>query len=119
MWNHPLKQALRLCGTPTTEGGAKGVLCSAEKIVIVLTLTSWWWQRIACQVIIVDDMCWNEWEQPLGRRPKNDHVSVDGYVIVATAAHKTLQTRKSRCSSSFGRKLTCPNQLCDRLGEPR
>ena len=102
-----------------TEGSRKNILSSAKKFVVVLALKAWGWQWIACQIILVDNMRWNEWKQPLGRRPKNNHVSVNGYIKVATAAHKTLQTSKPRSGSGLGRKLTCPNQFRDRLGEPR
>jgi hypothetical protein len=73
-----------------TEGGGKGILSSTEEFVVVLTLKTWRWQWVTCQVILVDDMRWNEGEQSLGGSPKNNHVSVDGYIKVATAAHKTL-----------------------------
>jgi hypothetical protein len=92
-----------------TEGGGKSILSPAEKFLTVLALETWRWQWVACQVILVDDTRWNEGEQPLSRRSKNNHMSVDGYIKVATAAHKTLQTSKSRCGSGLGRKLTCPN----------
>jgi hypothetical protein len=120
VWNQPLKQALRLCSTPMAVNRAsKGIFSSAEKLLIVLTLGALWWQRVTRQTIVVDDIYWNELEQTLGGRPKNNNVSVDGYIKVATAAHKTLQTSESRCGNGLGRKLTCPNQFCDRLGEPR
>jgi hypothetical protein len=120
VWNQPLKQALRLCGTPmAVKRASRGIFSSAEKFLVVLTLGALWWQRVTRQTIVVDDMYWNELEQALGGRSKNNNVSVDGYIKVTTAAHKTLQTSESRCGNGLGRKLTCPNQFCDRLGEPR
>ena len=101
------------------KGAGKGILSPSEKVIIVLALRVRWWQRVARQIVGGGNMRRNEWEQTLGGRPKNNNVSVDGYIKVPIAAHKTLQTRKPRCGSGPGWKLTRPNQLSHRLGEPR
>jgi len=120
IWNQPLKHALRLCGAPiVAKRGGEGVLSSAEKVIVVLALRVSRRQRVACQSIIIDDMRWNEWEQTLGGRSKDNHVSVNGESEVATAVEKILQTSKPRCSGGLGWKLACPNQFRDHLSEPR